>query len=351
MGTSRNPSQYRAGIIGLGFIGAGDQAAAERLGQRVADLDGTHRGALQNHPRIALVAGSSRDAGRRERFAQATNATVYADYREMLAAERLDLVSIATMTPDHAEQTIGCAQAGVRAVYCEKPMAATLAQAEQMVAACRQAGTKLIINHNRRFVPNYRRLADFIAAGKLGDLTGITIQWPSGRFGNVGTHFIDALRMLTRREVCAVSATLDTAGRPDCRGAEFRDPGGWAFLRMDGGLMTVINAPDYSREPAEIVIAGTLGRAKVAGNTVQIDIAGSPSDHWPTLSDGIKSMDLAVGEIVDALDQDGSVCSSGEEALRDLEIILACHASHARRSAWVDLPLTGSDREIHLNSG
>ena len=43
---------YRAGIIGLGFIGGGDQVSGDRLGQRVTNLDGNHRETLSNHPRF-----------------------------------------------------------------------------------------------------------------------------------------------------------------------------------------------------------------------------------------------------------------------------------------------------------
>lgn len=84
---------YRAGIIGLGFIGGADQVSGDALGQNVVDLDGTHFASLSNHPRVDLVAGSSRDAGRRERFAQRAGATTYADWNEMLAQEALDIVT------------------------------------------------------------------------------------------------------------------------------------------------------------------------------------------------------------------------------------------------------------------
>src|SRR5262249_11877033 len=66
---SQREATYRAGIIGLGFIGAADQVSGDALGQRVCDLDGTHLAALSGHPRIELIAGSSRDEARRERFA------------------------------------------------------------------------------------------------------------------------------------------------------------------------------------------------------------------------------------------------------------------------------------------
>src|SRR5258708_9411918 len=96
-------SIYRGGIIGLGFIGGADQVSGDALGQRVVDLDGTHLDAMSNHPRVELVAGSSRDADRRERFARRTKAYTYADWREMLDREPLDIVSVATYAPEHAE--------------------------------------------------------------------------------------------------------------------------------------------------------------------------------------------------------------------------------------------------------
>ena len=114
-----NSTTYRAGIIGLGFIGGGDQVSGDRLGQRVIDLDGNHREALSNHPRVQLVAGSSRDAGRRERFAQQTGARTYDDWREMLATEKLDVVSVASFASSHAELVVACAESGARAIFCE----------------------------------------------------------------------------------------------------------------------------------------------------------------------------------------------------------------------------------------
>src|SRR5947209_6204209 len=223
---------YRASIIGLGFIGGADQISGDALGQQVHGLDGTHLAALSGHPRVELVAGSSRDVGRRQRFAERTGKPTYADWREMIQRERLDLVSVATYAPTHAEITIACAERGIRAIYCEKPIATHLADAERMVAACAKAGALLVINHNRRFNPNYRRLRDLVAAGELGPLTSVSLQWGAGRLGNVGTHLIDATLLLTGRKVRAVSGTLDQTGRPDCRGPAFRDPGGWGMLRL-----------------------------------------------------------------------------------------------------------------------
>ena len=342
---------YRAGIIGLGFIGGGDQVSGDRLGQRVVDLDGNHREAFSNHPCVRLVAGSSRDAGRRERFEQRTGARTYDDWKQMLAAVPLDIVGVASFAPSHAELVEACARYGVRAIFCEKPIATQLVDAERMIAACQQAGSLLVINYNRRFHPHYRELASRIAAGEIGELTGGWLNWGAGRLGNVGTHFIDAALMLTGRTVQSVSATLDLAGRPDCRGPEFRDPGGWAMLRLDSGVMVHVHAPDDATAPAEVILHGTLGRARV-GRVAEIETWQGDREALPSVSrDDGSSMDQAVREIVAWLDDGTPVSCSAEESLRTLEVIVACHASHARQAAWTELPLTGADREREVHSG
>ncbi len=347
-----NHPSYRAGIIGLGFIGAGDQVSGDRLGQRVEDLDGTHREALSKHPRVQLVAGSSRDAGRRERFAQTTNAQAYTEWRAMLVHEKLDIVGVASFAPSHAELVVACAESGVRAIFCEKPIATRMVDAERMIAACRQAGSLLVINHNRRFHLHFRELQRRIAAGELGELTGVWLQWGTGRLGNVGSHFIDAAMMLTGRDVCAVSATLDQTGRPDCRGSEFCDPGGWVMLRFDGGLIGHVHAPDNPTGPAVIAVQGTLGRACVSGGVAEIEtwIGGRHVLATPSAAAG-SSMDQAVREIVGWLDNGTPVCCAADESLRTLEVIVACHASHARQAAWIELPLINADRDREVQSG
>ena len=231
-------SQYRAALVGLGFVGAGDRIAGDEIGQNPDHLDGTHLSAISNHSRVSLVAGVDRQADRRERFTERTSAACLEDTADLLASDPPDIVCVATNSPSHAAITIACAEAGVKAVLCEKPIATRIVDAERMIAACNASGTILIINHNRRFNPNYRRLREFLAAGELGEVTSANLVWGKGRLGNVGTHLFDAVSMLSGQEIVAVAGTLDPAALPDCRGPEYRDPGGWgdvaAFRRVDG---------------------------------------------------------------------------------------------------------------------
>jgi predicted dehydrogenase len=343
---------YRAGIAGLGMIGGADQVSAEAIGQSVDGMDGTHFAALAGHERVDVVAGSSRDAGRRERFATRSGAAVYEQLPEMLDRERLDILSIATYAPAHEEAALAAVAAGVKVVYCEKPIAQTVAAGRGIAGACERAGALLVVNHQRRFAPGYRRLTAHVAAGRLGSVTSAYVQWGKGRLGNVGTHTIDGLRMVIGQEVEAVSGLLDLSGREDCRGPEFQDPGGWGMLRMAGGTIALLDAPDYGAAPMRFLLNGTEAQATIGPDAVTVDYADGRSDSWPIGEGGLSSMDRAVTEIVAWLDGGGGeVAGSGDDAARTLEVIAALHASHERGSAWVDLPLTGADLDRAIRSG
>jgi predicted dehydrogenase len=87
----------------------------------------------------------------------ATGAAVHADYRELLAREDVDAVDVCTPEFLHAEQVVAAAEAG-KHVLCEKPIAASLADADAMIEACSRSGVRLMVAHSRRFTPRYLRL-------------------------------------------------------------------------------------------------------------------------------------------------------------------------------------------------
>ena len=345
-------TRYRAGIIGLGFIGGADQVSGDALGQQVANMDGTHAQAYAGNGRIDLVAGSSRDAGRRERFEQRNpGVTTYDDFNALLGGEQLDIVSVATYTPQHAEIVIACAAAGIPVIYCEKPIAPTLPEADAMVRACEDAGSLLVINHNRRFDPLYHEIRDRIAAGAIGELTSCAVQWPAGRLGNVGTHMFDAVCFLLGRKIVAVSGTLDQSQRPDCRGSDFTDPGGWGVLKLEDNLHCTVEAPDYGLLPPVIQVRGEQGNVTIEKTGATITFVDGREEACPRVDDGRNSMDRAVDQIVRFLDGEARFPHAAADSVKTLETIAAFHASHARSAAWVELPLTGADRQIEVNSG
>ena len=109
-------------------------------------------------------------------------ATVYEDYREMLAREKgLDAAIIATPDAFHAEQTLACLKAGLH-VYCEKEMALKVEDCRRMVLAARECGRLLQVGRQHRSNPRYHIALNYIYEKKaLGRLTNVSGQWHGHR--------------------------------------------------------------------------------------------------------------------------------------------------------------------------
>src|SRR5437763_10298880 len=128
-----------------------------------------------------------------EAFADATGIPadgVFTDYRAMLAAARLDVVSSCTWPHLHAPMAIDCARAGVRAVHCEKPMADSWGSARLMAQECARREVQLTFNHQRRFGAPFQGARDLLRSGAIGDLVRLEVGCPEDIY-DTGTHYID----------------------------------------------------------------------------------------------------------------------------------------------------------------
>lgn len=347
-----NRGVLRAAVIGLGFVGAADQVSGDAIGQQVGNLDGTHAQALDSHPQVELVAGSSRDLGRRQRFEERTGVrTTYADWREMLAAEDLDIVSVATNSPYHAEITIACAEAGVRAVLCEKPIATRLAEADAAIAACRENGTVLATNHSRRWNPMWTGVRDEVASGAIGEVEHATVHWTSGRLGNIGTHMFDALRLVLGLEPEAVSGRLDPVVPPDCRGAEYHDPGGWGIVEFSGGVNAYVDASHDAQAPIRMRIAGSSGEITVRRDAAWVDLWSGERRAIPLQTDRPTALDAAVADLVQCLRGGGEPACTGRDGLAALEVTIGFHLSDELEGRRVALPIPDACRGLEVLIG
>ena len=344
---------YKAAVIGLGFVGAGDQVSGDAIGQKVANLAGTHAQALSAHPQVQLLTGSSRDEGRRKRFEERMGVSrTYADWHKMLAVEDLDIASIATNSPYHAEITTACAEAGVRAVYCEKPIATRLADADRAIGACREHGTMLVVNHQRRWDPLWLGARDEICGGAIGQVSHAVAHWSAGRLGNAGTHFFDALRMLLAADAQAVSGTLDPEPYEDCRGKQFNDPGGWGTIAFTNGVRAFINAPQKPSIPLVVRVVGTLGQVTLLGTEAKSRLWNGRERTIPHTPDRPGSMLRAVDDIVKSLmSGEPPSVSTGEDGMAAMEMVIGFHVSSKLNGQWVPLPITGADRDLEVLIG
>jgi predicted dehydrogenase len=99
----------------------------------------------------------------------------FTDFREMLQVAKPDVVSIGVWHSGHAPMTVAAAAAGgVKAILCEKPMADSLGAAADMLMVCERNNVKLVIGHQRRFLPAYTLAKQMIEDGEIGDVRLIT---------------------------------------------------------------------------------------------------------------------------------------------------------------------------------
>jgi predicted dehydrogenase len=146
--------RLRVGLIGAGTIAFSAHLPAMRKLRDTIDLVAVADVRAENAERAASEYGAE---------------SHYTDYRAMLEREQLDFVDICTPEFLHAEQVEAAAAAGVN-VICEKPMCATLDEADRMIAACERAGVLLMIAHSRRFTGRYRQIRAAIDRGDIGEV-------------------------------------------------------------------------------------------------------------------------------------------------------------------------------------
>ncbi len=218
-------------------------------------------------PRMRVLCG--RDAARVEeaarRYGWEESAT---DWREVIARPDIDIVDICTPGDSHAEIAIAAAEAG-KTVFCEKPLANTVAEAEAMLTAVRKYGVIHMVCHNYRRAPAVAFARRLIEGGELGEIRhyrGTYLQdwivdplfprvWRldrqragSGALGDIASHSIDLARYLVG-EITEVSGMLKTFIRerplpddPNRLGEVTVDDAAAALVRFERGAIGTIEA-------------------------------------------------------------------------------------------------------------
>jgi predicted dehydrogenase len=179
----------KAAIIGR--TGAGDYGHG---------LDVVYRGMPEL--RVAAVADPN-EAGRAACAVRTGAELQFADYREMLAKVRPEIVSVCPRWIDcHHRMVLDCVAAGVKGIFCEKPFARTLAEADEMVAAANKAGAFIAVAHQNRAVPYLEHVRALVRQGAIGQLRRVRGKGKDDARGGaqdlivLGTHVLDMMRYI-----------------------------------------------------------------------------------------------------------------------------------------------------------
>ena len=359
-------ARYRAGLVGCGRVGA------------LWDLDNdsaaplTHAGALSLLPQVSLVAGASRGRPHLEAFGRRWGVhALYADYREMLAKERLDIVAIATHPGLHRDIVEHAVRGGARAIFCEKPLVLALGDADAIVAACRSGGCVLSINHSRRWHPAYQKAHELLQAGTIGELISMSgfcqgckphPSWQSEEEGPLlhdAVHLFDLFRMFGGE----ATAAIGTARRRRLPYPVEDDS--QVIFEFASGIAAVAQVNELTRYTRfELELQGADGLIRLSDaeqrlwTSVRLPAHRSepvPTLEWWKLEPAVfpayrpaSPMLEAVTELVACLETGGKPSSSGEDGVASLEMCMAAYASQARGNARVSLPLLDRRSQLEI---
>jgi predicted dehydrogenase len=348
----------RFGLIGCGWI-----------------VERCHAPSMVQADSVEVVAVADPSPGRADLVGDIfalESAARHRDYRELLARDDIDIVSIGTPPTTHREIVEAAAARGVHAL-CEKPLGLNLADCDAMIAACDSAGVALAVYHNYLWYTSTRKLRELIAAGSIGEVVSTEIRglglrpWvgndayrPGWRFSveqggggalmDAGLHALYVTEALHSSTPVAVTASM-----------HYEQPGidasALCQLRMASGAAATIEI-GWQHGDGGIAVYGTEGYLRVVLDE-QGGYYGAPARAVREFSGGAPDSaasrahylprEFAMMEpqlyrdLVTTLEGGEQVYPAfGADGRRAIETALALYAGAARRS-WIDVPIARDD--------
>jgi len=321
---------YKAALIGCGKRGLGN---ARTISQN------------QNMELVALSDPNAENAKaiNEEYGGEAT--TIYADHKEMLEKEQPDFCAICVWTGLHLPIFRDCAEAGVKAVFLEKPMAGTWGDSKKIARVAEETGCQLFFSHQRRFNRGNQLARQMFADGIFGDILRLDLYSPCGLL-DCGTHTLDQ----------AFSYLGDELGVQWVHGAidasEINEPFGIpdvgffsGHLMYDNGILASIFCRKFPGQDhwSGLKVFGTKGFMEFGwgGEVTRYAIYDQPDFTPPEIDeDKFEPMLKSYESIVESMRTGKKSPLDYHNALRATEVIFALYES-ARVHRRIDLPLTG----------
>jgi predicted dehydrogenase len=338
---------YRAAVIGCSRMGG--FIDNEVIGAPGHVPPYSHAAGFYACPRTDLVACADVRVDVMEQFGQRygiPKERQYTDYREMIERESLDIVSVATQPEPRAEIVIYAADHGVKAIYAEKALSASLAEADAMIEALERNGAILNMGTNRRWSPAYDQMKAIIDSGELGALKSIVI-YNNGTLFNMGSHMLDvAMRLNGDQPALWVQGHLPDGDRIIEGDLLHEDPRGEGIIGFANGVTVYALLSPRGVEFEAICENGVITALNDAlqmqlRRRVPIDPQGRTGLEFADITPAapVSTTLRLIEDLVHALDTGEPPIGGGRVALANMELIFAFIESHRRGGARVNLPL------------
>lgn len=313
--------KYKAAVVGLGQAG---------FSYDLKTTDGiirTHCGGYAKLSRTKLDCALDVNKDTLNAFREYYRIdSIYDDLSRMLEERRPEIVSVATPTDSHLEALQHAAECeSVRFIFCEKPLAANLKDAERMVEICRSKGIGLSVNYWMRFSSKYRAVRDFIHSGTIGKVVSVVYTYSKGLF-NSGTHALNLMLYYFGEPEWVQGGTVYDVGTGDGNAD--------GMVRFKNGVTLVLTVNDWREHfTTDMQINGTKGMIRLEQNGSVINIYKTePNPQFPEFrnlapADAVLEFDedrpmlTALTEIVSILDEELENSESpGEAALETVKL-------------------------------
>lgn len=279
--------------LGVAMIGYAFMGAAHSQGWRTAP----HFFDLPLHPAMRVVAG--RNAANVEAAAHTLGwAESSTSWHDLLERDDIDVIDICTPGDSHHEIAIAALEAG-KHVLCEKPLANSVKEAEEMAAAAERAaanGVLAMVGFTYRRVPAIQLARKLVADGKIGEIHHVRAQYlqdwltdpsaplswrldkakaGSGALGDIGAHIVDMTQFITGQSITEVSGALRTFVSQRPMAEEFAGLSGKGGSEM--GPVTVDDSATFLAQLSGGAV-GVYEATRFANgrkNAIRIEINGS----------------------------------------------------------------------------
>jgi len=339
---------YRAAVVGCSRMGA--FIDNEVRSSRSTVLPYSHAAGYETCPRTDLVAGADLREDVLESFGQRYGVSAehrYRDYRELIRTERPDILSIATQPEQRAEVARFAIEHGVRALYCEKPLCASVDEAHQLVAAVERHGVVVNMGTNRRWHPGFDAMRDLIVSGELGALKTLVV-YSTGALFNTASHWFDAVIRLNGDAPVEWAQGHLPDGDSQLDGDEvIQDPAAEGMFGFANGVVAHALLSPRNNDIEAICEWGTL-TARGGGASFELHRlvtedgerrhVAAPFPMFTRVSTTLRLIE----DLVQALDTGGPTRGGIGVAAANIELLFACIESHRRGGQRVALPLEGT---------
>ena len=345
---------YRAAIVGCSRMGA--FIDNEVTDYQAIKLPYSHAAGFHDSERVNLVACSDLRTSVMEEFGQCYDVPIdhqYVNYRDMIEKEKLDIISVATQPEQRAEIITYAAENGVKAIYAEKAMAASMSEVNAIVESVERNNVIFNLGTNRRWHTGFDKMKEIIDSDELGKLRTLII-YSNGTLFNTASHNFDLiLRLNNDHSAKWVSSHLRNSDQTIEGNIIYEDPIGEGMIQFENGVMAhALHSPRHSEweaicEKGNLTCWNNGWKWKIR---YQKQIpgwrTGLVEDTFPDFERSSSTANL-IKDIVKSLDTGEPTRGGVRCAYASTELIFAFIESHLGNGIRISVPLEESQLQLH----